>query len=506
MEKEIAALLRARNTLLWVISREEQRVEMLLAKAAASARSQIRFWDCAAGITELDGRVVETLQDPQAALNLIQSTKDRMVFVMRDLHKWLGDPVTLRMVKSLAKELQASPPGEARSLILLTTSQEVPPELPNATVIDWPLPDREEVGRLFDDVMSSVDETIQAASVASRDKSIDAAIGLTVDEAANCFAKSIVKSRKVDPVMVTGEKKKVIAREKLLEWFEPDPRGLAGIGGLDLLKSWLDKRLLAFSPEARDFGLLAPRGVLLVGVSGCGKSLTAKCMASAWGMPLLRLDMGGLKSKFVGESEANVRKAMRIAEAVSPCVMWIDEIEKALAGSTGSQGDGGVSSDALGVLLNWMQERTGSVFVIATANDVSALPPELLRKGRFDELFFVDLPTSTERAAIVKATMAQFKRPVDGIDLAELTSATSGFTGAEIAAMVPEALFTAFADGKRAVATQDLLDAAATVVPLSKTASEKVSKLREWAKGRARPTSLPEEASKKSSFRGLDLS
>jgi len=505
MEKEISALFRARNTLLWIVSREESRVEGLLAKAAATARSRILFWDCAAGMTELSGRVVENIQDPQAALGYIAASKERIVYVMRDLHKWLGDPVTLRMVKSLAKDLQASPPKEARSLVLLTTSGEVPAELPNATVIDWPLPSRAELGVLFDDVMSSVEDSIRDASLPVRDQAIDAAIGLLQEEAANCYAKSIVESRRVVPAKVVEEKKRVIAREKLLEWFDPDPRGLDGVGGLDYLKSWLSTRVKAFSPEAREFGLPTPKGILLVGVPGCGKSLTAKCVSSAWGMPLLRLDFGGLKDKYLGESEKNIRKAFGIAEAVSPCVVWIDEIEKALSGA---QDEGGstdtTSTDALGVLLNWMQERKGEVFVIATANDVSALPPELLRKGRFDELFFVDLPTTVERKIICEVTLKQYDRTSDGIDLDDVARATDSFSGAEIAAMVPEALFTAFEDNMRTISTADLLAAAATVVPLSKTASEKIAKLKAWAKGRARPTSLP-EVEAKPSFRQMDL-
>jgi len=215
--------------------------------------------------------------------------------------------------------------------------------------------------------------------------------------------------------------------------------------------------------------------------------------------------MGALRSKYVGESEGNIRKALQVAEAVSPCILWLDEIEKALAGSTGAQGDGGVAADALGAVLSWMQERQGSVFVIATANDVRALPPELLRKGRFDELFWVDLPTSAERSAILAATLKQYDRTTDGIDLAALASATATFTGAEISALVPDALFAAFADGERLITTADLLAAAATVAPLAKTASEKIEGLRAWAKGRARLASSPEVETTSDVRRALDL-
>ena len=281
----------------------------------------------------------------------------------------------------------------------------------------------------------------------------------------------------------------MIARERVLEWFDPHPAGLDGVGGLELLKDWLAKRRQAFSAKARAYGLPAPKGMLLVGVPGCGKSLTAKAVAAAWGMPLLRLDLGALKSKWVGDSEQNIRKALNVAETVSPCILWLDEIEKALAGATQGAADGGVSSDALGAVLQWMQDRAGSVFVVATANDVSSLPPELLRKGRFDEVFFVDLPTTSERVAITCAALREYDRDPATIDVDAVADATAEFTGAEISALIPDAMFSAFADAERALTTDDVLRAARATVPLAKTASEKIATLRAWATGRARPAS-----------------
>jgi hypothetical protein len=248
-------------------------------------------------------------------------------------------------------------------------------------------------------------------------------------------------------------------------------------------------------------------------VHNCGKSLIAKCVASAWGVPLLRLDLGALRSKYVGDSEANIRKALQVAETVSPCVLWVDEVEKALAGSTGEQGDGGVSADALGAVLSWMQERKGSVFVVATANDVRALPPELLRKGRFDEVFWVDLPTRDERKAILASALREHGRDLDAlgsaygneVTLDQFLGLTEGFTGAEIAALVPDALFEAFADEERALTVEDLENSAGSVVPLSKTAKEKLDDLRAWARGRARPASRVEEVAPGGPARALDL-
>ena len=264
-----------------------------------------------------------------------------------------------------------------------------------------------------------------------------------------------------------------------------------------MLKGWLRQRALAYTPAARAYGLPAPKGALLVGIPGTGKSLTAKAVATAWGVPLLRIDLGALKSKFVGESEANLRKAFGVIESVGRCIVWLDEIEKALSGATQGAADGGVSADALGAILSWMQERQGQAFIIATANDVSALPPELLRAGRFDCVWWLDLPNTGERADILMASLRAHGRDGGALlngpeDLIRLVDATDGFTGAEIASLVPDALFAAFADGGREIDRDDLLGAAATVVPLSKTAAEKIEKLRAWAQGRARPATSAE--------------
>jgi SpoVK/Ycf46/Vps4 family AAA+-type ATPase len=333
-----------------------------------------------------------------------------------------------------------------------------------------------------------------------REAAIDAAVGLAAEEAQNCFARSLVQKRRIDPLIIAGEKKRVIARERVLEWYDPLPGGLDAVGGLDVLKGWLESRKSAYSPEARDYGLPSPKGALLVGPSGTGKSLTAKAIATAWGVPLLRLDLGSLKSKYVGESEASLRKALRVIEALGRCVIWLDEVEKALAGATQGGADGGVSADALGEILNWMQERAGEGFIIATSNDISGLPPEFLRKGRFDEIFWLDLPTFVERDQILKAALRARGRvtfAARGDSQADnewdmLADATDTFTGSEIAAIVPDAMFVAFNDNKREITTDDLLAAARKVVPLSKTASEKIKALREWAKGRARPATTPE--------------
>jgi SpoVK/Ycf46/Vps4 family AAA+-type ATPase len=506
---EIADLLRARNPLIWISTKEEQRAERYLIDAAALAQYDPRFWDCANGLTRYDGAAADaSLTDPAAVIGSIRDTRQRNVYVLRDLHAWLRDPTVTRALRSLAHSLTRAPRAEARAVIVLSPSADIPPELQGEVItLEWPLPDREEIAQLLDAAVAALPDELraQACQNGTREAAIDAAVGLTAEEAQACFAKSLVSTRRIEPATVATEKKRVIAREKVLEWHDPHPAGLAAIGGLDVLKAWLTERRAAFTPAARAYGLPAPKGALLVGVPGCGKSLTAKAIAAAWQMPLLRLDMGALRSKWVGESEGNIRKALRVAETVAPCILWLDEIEKAMAGATQGAADGGVSADALGAILSWLQDRAGAVFLIATANDVSALPPELMRKGRFDELFFVDLPNPTERAAILAAALKAHGREIEAQDLNALAGETQDFTGAELAALVPDALYAAFADGARALHPTDLLRSAQRTVPLAKTSAERIEALRRWSKGRARNASTQEKRAETTGARTVDL-
>lgn len=513
---DIAALLRARNPLIWIVTREEARVEGLLIEAAGAAGYKPRFWDVADGVTAMGGKK-ETFgsPDPGETLTVIRNRADngseRGVWVMRDLPVWLSGPAgaaPLRQLRNLARYLPSVIREKAQAIIILTTSTEVPADLAgHATVVEWPLPDRSEIVTILDNAINSLPEEIKAdaAPNGTREAAIDAAVGLTGEEAASCYARSLVTTRKIDPAIVSSEKRRIIARERVLEWYDPIPGGLDAVGGLDNLKSWLSARKLAYSPAAREYGLPAPKGAVLVGVPGCGKSLTAKAIATAWGIPLLRLDLGALKSKFVGDSEGNLRKALKVIEAIGRCVVWLDEIEKALQGATSGSADGGVSSDALGTILSWMQERTGEAFVIATANDVDSLPPELLRKGRFDEVFFVDLPNANERKAVLSAALTANGRKEVKINLDAVSAACKDFTGSEIAAIVPEALFLAFNEDAREITTDDLIATAANVVPLAETAKDKIVKLREWAKTKARPATAPVVELAASAGRKLDL-
>jgi hypothetical protein len=515
---DIAALLRARNPLIWVVTREEARAEALLFEAARSAGYMLRTWDVGQGAANFDGSPTmggAELRDPGDMMGAIRGRTEageRDVWVMRDLPVWLQGPqgaTTMRQVRNLTRLLPTVARASAQAMVILSPDGTVPAELAgHATVVELPLPDRAEIAAILDSAIESLPEELKAnaAPNGARNAAIDAAVGLSGEEAQACYARSLVQLRRIDPATVAGEKKRVIAREKVLEWYDPLPGGLEAVGGLEGLKGWLRARATAYSPQARSYGLPAPKGCMLVGVPGCGKSLTAKAVATAWGVPLLRLDLGALKGKYVGESEGNIRKAFRVIEALGRCVVWIDEVEKALQGATSGSADGGVSSDALGSFLSWMQERSGEAFVVATANDVSALPPELLRKGRFDEVFFVDLPTPEERAGVLAAALRSHGRgqPEDAA-VAGIVRATENFTGAEIAAVVPEAMFQAFADGAREITARDMIEAAANTVPLAVTAKAKISALREWAKGKARPAGRPEAVDQGPKLRALDL-
>ena len=514
MTADIDALLRARCSFLWIVTSEEARVEGYLLEAARLGSYFPRTWDAAQGVAELTGKVDTSIgsPDPGDTLRAIkersENGNERGLWIMRDLPAWTTGPagvLTMRQLRNLARSLPETPLEKAQAIVVLSPSSEVPPELAaHATVMEWPLPDREEIGDILDDIAQRYSLKITNGE---REAAIDAAVGLSGEQAESCYSKSLVQTKKIDPAMVAAEKKRVISRLSGLEWIDPVPGGLDAIGGLDTLKVWLMSRSTAYTPAAREYGLPAPRGALLVGPPGTGKTYCAKCASTAWGgIPLLKWDLNAMKGKFVGQSEQNFRAAIRIIEAIGRCVVLVDEIEKALAGATQGAADGGVSADALGTLLSWMQDRKGDAFVIATSNNADALPPELLRKGRFDEVWFVDLPNANERAAVLDATLRTFKRTIDVKDSIKVAAECVDFTGSEIAAIVPEAMFTAFNDGKREPTAADLIEAAKNVVPLSKTASEKIKKLRAWAEeGRARFASKPLQQATERKIRRVEI-
>lgn len=510
-QEELQTYIRAKYPLIWIISQDERRVESIIGTVANSLGMGVRTWSLTNGFTALDGSAQENAPDPQVALNYCTQGNSKSVFILKDFHPFFAPnnaanvPV-IRTAKDVARQITNS--NIARCIVFLGPTLELPEDLKSeVVVIEWPLPDETEIKAALNNVIQSIkDETVKknlAALNGEKEEVIRAAKGLTLKEAESCFAKSLVLTRTLDPSIISAEKKQTIAKDGLLEWIEPEG-GLDQVGGLVDLKTWLGQRIMAFSSKAEAYGLPKPKGIAVVGLPGTGKSLCAKAAGLAWKMPVLRLDMGKLYGSLLGESESNLRRALRIAESAAPCILMLDEIDKGFGGSESSNGstDGGTSTRMLGAMLTWMQEKKSSVFVFATLNRVEGLPPELLRRGRFDELFFVDLPNLTERKAIWQVHITKKNRT--GFDIDNLAALSDGYSGAEIEAAFIDGMFAAFSQGVE-VADSHVLAALKASVPLSKMAAERIEVMRAWAKGRAKSASAQEDSSSDSRFSALDL-
>lgn len=494
---ELETLIRARYPVIYVVSWEEGRVEQALGEIARKREKKLYLWSIARGIQPSlgdgspPGKGDARLSDPAPALDHVLESLENAIFVFRDLHLFLNSPPVLRRVREVANYLKDS----FKTLIILSPTLHLPFELQkDVTVVEFGLPSREEIGGLLD---RSVQDFQRATSRAVeltpelRAQILNAASGLTYNEAENVLAKTLVASgglTRQDLPLILSEKEQTVRKSGLLEFCRVGEQ-IDDLGGLDVLKDWLIKRRVAFHDEAREWGLPAPRGLLLIGVQGCGKSLTAKAAASVWGVPLLRMDVGRLFNSLVGSSEQNIRNAISIAESISPAVLWIDEIEKSMSGSQSSgYTDGGTSARVLSTFLTWLQEKTLPVFVVATANNIEQLPPELLRRGRLDEIFFVDLPGDEEREEIFSIHLRKRRMDPAAFDLREISQAAAGFNGAEIEQVVISSLFESYSTGAR-VDTEVLLESAREIVPLSRTMKESLERLRSWAEGRARRAS-----------------
>ncbi|HEY0697323.1 MAG TPA: AAA family ATPase [Micromonospora sp.] len=500
----LAQLLKARFPLLHVESYEEHRVlgeVVAVARDAAAIRTPRAVWTWSAvqGLTQPDGVRRQGTTDPAAALDAVVRVNEPGVFVFRDLHPAHGgearpgDPQIVRRLRELAVAFKSGP--APRTLVLVSPVRQIPVELAkDVTVVDFPLPTEAEIQALLERMIAAnatngrlrilLDEV-------GRERLAKAALGLTLHEAENAFARAMVNDGVLDEhdvSVVLEEKRQAVRRSGLLEFVDDSVR-LADVGGLENLKRWLAKRNGSWLAEAAAYGLPAPRGVLITGIPGCGKSLTAKAVAAAWGLPLLRFDIGRVFAGLVGSSEQNMRTALRTAEATAPCLLWVDEIEKGLSGGGG---DSGTSARVFGSFLTWMQEKSAPVFVIATANEIENLPPELLRKGRFDEVFFVDLPTRAERMSIwalhserrLHNPLVAGELTVDHELLTELAALSEGYSGAEIEQAVVGGLFDAFAE-RRPLRRDDLVRELVNMVPLSVTQAERINAVRAGADTRA---------------------
>jgi SpoVK/Ycf46/Vps4 family AAA+-type ATPase len=493
---ELDTLIRARHPLLWLVSSEEQRVDGLLESLAEAHGKVLLGWSITKGLHRLGGARAqpppgEGTEDPIAALQAIGAYGDPSLVVLKDFHPYLAEPRVVRALRELGQSLKST----YSTVIVLAPVLQLPVELEKEmNVLDVPLPTFRDLAELLRDIINVVRKGGRATVDLKREEAeqlVKAALGLTLNEAENAFAKAIAEDQRLDASdihRVMEEKRQVIRKSGLLEYY-PAEHDLKAVGGLENLKDWLGHRAAAFSEKARRFGLPEPKGLLLLGVQGCGKSLTAKAIASQWTLPLLRLDVGRIFSGLVGSSEENLRRAIRVAESAAPAVLWVDEIDKALAGAAaGGAVDAGVSARVLGTFLTWLQEKTAAVFVVATANRVEGLPPELLRKGRFDEIFFIDLPDARERAEILAIHVQRRGRDSRTFDLAQVSARAVSFSGAELEQVVVEGLHQAFAaDGE--LETAHLLAAVGQTFPLAVTLSEEVQRLRAWAARRTRPAS-----------------
>jgi len=492
---EIETLIRARYPLIYAVSWEESRVLREIGDIGQRLGKAVYCWTVNDGIVTyssgLDVRQEgkKGTKDPLMAVRDVLQQTEPAIYVLKDFHRYIKEAAVTRGLRDLAEQLRST----YVSVVLLSAVVEIPPELEkDITIVDYPLPSREDIRHLLQsiaaDVKSNPNLTMDLSNGAE-EAILNGAVGLTLTEAENVFAKTLVTTGRLTAAevpLIFSEKKQIIRKTGLLEYIQVQ-EDFREVGGLDRLKKWVVQRKMAFGQAARQFGLPTPKGLLILGVQGCGKSLCAKAVPRLWQVPLLRLDMGQLFGSLVGSSEQNVRRAIQLAESVQPVVLWIDEIDKGFSGlDSSSFSDAGTTSRVFGTIITWLQEKTSSVFVIATANNVEVLPPELLRKGRFDEIFFVDLPNPAERESIFRIHLAKRRRNPDHFDIKALTQASEGFSGAEIEQAVIAALFDAFTE-RTDITTEHVLHAIRETVPLSRLMDQEIRRRREWSKGRTRP-------------------
>jgi SpoVK/Ycf46/Vps4 family AAA+-type ATPase len=487
--KELDLMLRARYPLIYIVSIEEESVEEILKSLTQYSKlsPKLLMWDLARGWDDNNADKGSVM----GALNRITTTSENQpnLFVIKDIHFVLRSPndprnaLIIREIKNLAKELKKS----RHTLIFTSYTLELPPEIiEDVTVIDFPLPDLEEINLLINQLVKP--ESLNLTKT-SKEELVKAFQGLSRSRINRVLAKALAAKQQInetDIEMVLQEKKETIRKTGILEFYTAY-ESLKNVGGLDNLKQWVRMRKDAFSDTARQYGIPNPKGVLLVGIQGTGKSLSAKTIAHEWRLPLLRLDSGRLFAGIVGQSESLVRQMIKLSEAIAPCVLWIDEIDKAFGNlTTGSDGDSGTSRRVFGTLITWMQEKTAPVFIVATANNVRILPGELLRKGRFDEIFWLNLPNLSERQEIFQVYLQKLRPSrLREFDLPLLAKQTENFSGAEIEQVIIDGMHIAFSSvseqGRRDFTTSDIVRAIKDTVPLATIAKEQIEDLKLWS-------------------------
>lgn len=516
---EIEICLRSRFSVMWVHSHEECRIVQNMTDLCERTNRTLITWDMSSGFRTIAGNsrlAIHDTKESKMALTTIENLvcDHDSIFILKDFHNCLRykDDV-VRQLRNLAQSLKST----RKSILITSPQREVPDDLKDDVfVLDFPRPSLFEMGQILQKFTKNpkVKTNLTPAGISQITR---AAMGLTSNQAQRVFAKSIVEEVKtpdgklVKPLgtlddhcinMITEEKKSIVKESIALDFYSTNET-IENVGGLEILKNWLKLREKAFSEKARDYGLPLPKGIALLGIPGTGKSLTAKTVASLWRMPLIRLDVGALFGKYVGQSEENTRRALSLIESVTPCVVWIDEMEKAFSIS------GGTSMRVMADFLSWLQEKKQLAFVIGTINDVSTLPPEFLRRGRFDEVFFLDLPSSSEREEIFRIHLRKRHRNPDSFDTALLSKNSEGYVGSEIEQSVIDGMYLAFSDPEmpeRELRTDDILHALKNIIPLSRSQKENIEHLRHWLRdGRAKCASLNEISKGDSAVANIDL-
>ncbi|HAA32684.1 MAG TPA: AAA family ATPase [Cyanobacteria bacterium UBA8553] len=485
---EFELLLRARYPLIYIPTPEEERVEAAIAQSAKRCGDRaVYIWDFVDGYQGNPNDEGVGRRNPLQALEFVEKLAESAaaVFILRDFHRFLEDISVSRKLRNLSRRLKSQP----KNIVLVSPQVSVPADMTEVlTVLEFPLPDaseiKAEVGRLLAATGQSLNDKVL-------DELVRSCQGLSLERIRRVLTRAIASHGEIQPEdveLVLEEKRQSIRQTQILDFY-PTQEKISDIGGLDNLKDWLLRRGGAFTERARQYGLPHPRGLLLVGIQGTGKSLTAKAIAHHWHLPLLRLDVGRLFGGLVGESESRTRQMIQLAEALAPCILWIDEIDKAFSGLD-SKGDAGTTSRVFGTFINWLAEKRSPVFVVATANNIQALPPEMLRKGRFDEIFFVGLPSQEERRAIFELHLSRLRpHNLKTYDLDRLAYETPDFSGAEIEQTLIEAMHIGFSQN-RDFTTDDILEAASQIIPLARTAQEQIQYLQDWAAaGKARMAS-----------------
>lgn len=504
-EKETCDLLRARFPYIHITTYEETRLIKELTRIVSTpdlinSVRKVYVWKSSEGFKDSNGMIQEDTYEKIQALNFVRKCEEDALFIFLDFHVFCKntsgnfDDTVVRFLKDLIPNLKQA--RNFRNVIFVSPTFTLPDDLKkDITVLDFDLPTSDEIASVLDGIIRDNSGGNLKVNLNPKEKEelVKAAVGLTLQEAENAFARAMVNDgclNSEDVDIVLKEKSQVIKKSDILEYIDSKVK-IEDVGGLENLKKWLSKRDKSWLDSAKKYGLPSPKGVLLTGVPGCGKSLIAKSISSMWHLPLLRFDVSKVFNMYVGNSESNMREAIKMAEAISPCVLWIDEIEKGFSGLGGS-GDSGTTSRIFGTFLSWMQEKTKPVFVVATANNIDSLPSEMMRKGRFDEIFFIDLPTFNERKQIFKVhlesrlTYPEVKGDFEINDetLKHLSNITEGFGGSELEQIVVMGLYDAFSED-RSITLNDFENAVKNTVPLSVTQAEQIISIRNWANVRA---------------------